>query len=198
MSDSKETKPLSGTIVLGFGPQGINWISQASKICGKGAHIGTDTARMAGADFAFGTPELLEALNKVLSAGAIAAQADVTPHLSKEAIHWLGAGRRGMSSNSIFQHITGHKAVRDDDSLTHPYDLSDFIRCKRLLEDVPEIRAQFAQKMPSASKEWAALVAVWDEITQLTNSNDQSDLDKARNLLNHAIGRDKIRPPSSW
>ena len=37
-----------GTVVLGFGPQPLNWFHNAMKSCGSDAVIDPDVARMAG------------------------------------------------------------------------------------------------------------------------------------------------------
>ena len=42
----------AGTVVLGFGSQEMDWLGKAAKVCGKGAVIDPDVARMAGANYA--------------------------------------------------------------------------------------------------------------------------------------------------
>lgn len=82
--------------------------------------------------------------------------------LSEKAVLWLANGRRGISSNTIFTHITGVDAMQRS-SKSHPYDPDDFDRCLLLLDAVPEFREQL-HKMKSCSKKWAALVDNWTAI----------------------------------
>lgn len=42
----------SGTVVLGFGPQPLTWLSSASKLCGKNAIVYPRIATMSGATMA--------------------------------------------------------------------------------------------------------------------------------------------------
>lgn len=56
MSDHTRTEngPLdtAGTVVLGFGPQSMDWIGKVAKVCGPDAVMDQDVARMAGATLA--------------------------------------------------------------------------------------------------------------------------------------------------
>lgn len=80
-----------GVVVLGFGPQPIDFFSKAMKVCGKDAVVNPDVARMAGANIAAGSPAALAALRERLEPGARAA----TEHecagatLSLAATDWL-------------------------------------------------------------------------------------------------------------
>ena len=159
------TKELNGTVVLGFGPQPIDFLSKAAKLCGKEAVLDQDLARMAGATFAIGPRELFTELRERLQMGAIIAQKQVTPHLSLAATTWLANGRRGISSNTMFTVMTGVDALGDS-TPSHPHDPDDLDRCLALLHDVPELRAKLPL-MAKASPAWAALVGVWDQLEAL-------------------------------
>jgi hypothetical protein len=184
---------LNGTVVLGFGPQTINWISDASKIAGNGAVMDPDVARMAGANLAAGTPAALDELRERLKAGALAAQRQATPGLSPAATQWLANGERGVSSNTIFSHLTGIDA---GSSKSHPYDPADFRRCQLLLEQVPDLQERFI-KMALVSNEWDRLVAAWpaiiaamdDEVPGWRDGRTQGLATKAYQLIQTAIGR---------
>lgn len=156
---------LNGTIVLGFGPQPINFLSKASKMSGQGAVLDQDVARMAGAHFAIGQPKLFAELRKRLEMGALISQMQETPTLSLAATNWLANGRRGTSSNTMFTVMTGVDALGDS-SPSHPHDPADLDRCLVLLHDVPELRAKLPL-MAKASPAWAALIAVWDQLEAL-------------------------------
>ena len=81
---------------------------------------------------------------------------------SADFIQWLANGRRGVSSNTIAQHLTGINCLRGW-SGSIPWDPDDLDRCLQLLEDVPALRPLMPQ-MATYSPEWAALVARWDEV----------------------------------
>lgn len=155
--------------MLGFGPQAMDWISKASKLCGKDAVMCTDVARMAGATMAAGSPDALADLRLRLSAGAVQAQRQENPSLSMQATLWLASGERGLSSETIFQHLTGIKVMKGHWESRYPItpsDPADLRRCRLLLEQVPELEPQFRERMASASKEWTALVREWDAICE--------------------------------
>ena len=153
---------LSGTVVLGFGPQPLDFLSKASKMCGSDAVLNQDVARMAGATFAIGPAELFAELRQRLEIGALIAQRQETPTLSLAATTWLASGSRGISSNTMFTVMTGVDALRDGYQ-SHPHDPDDFDRCLKLLHAVPELRLKLPL-MARASPAWAALVEHWDEI----------------------------------
>lgn len=153
--------------MLGFGPQPISWLKDAEKIAGRGAVLDADIARMAGANLAAGTPEALAALRQRLEAGATLAEVQGNPGLSPEALRWLACGHRGLSSESIFQYLTGIQVLKghwQSEFPRTPIDPDDMRRCRLLLEQVPELEPIFRKRMASASKRWAALVQRWDEI----------------------------------
>lgn len=153
-----------GVVILGFGPQPLDFFKHATKACGKDAVVAPDVARMAGANLAAGNPKALDLLRKRLEAGALQDQQSTTPGLSAAATRWLACGRRGTSSNTIFTKLTGLDALKGSYP-DHPHDPDDLDRCLQLLEDVPELRAKLPQ-MAQQSPVWAALVENWDEIEQ--------------------------------
>lgn len=83
-----------------------------------------------------------------------------TDELSPALRDWLARGERGISSNTIVQHLTGIKTL-DRFGGSHPHDGDDLRRCMLLLDAVPELQPRIRQ-MATCSKEWAALVADWD------------------------------------
>jgi hypothetical protein len=153
---------INGIVVLGFGPQPMDFLSKAAKLCGKDAVVSPDVARMAGANLAAGSPAALSALRSRLEEGALSAQKSQTPALSAEACAWLANGRRGVSSNTIFTHLTGIDALGGYYG-SHPHDPDDLDRCLALLEAVPELRDDI-RKMAQVSPYWAALIDRWHEI----------------------------------
>jgi len=87
--------------------------------------------------------------------------------MTKAMVDWLAGGERGISSNAIFTHITGIDAMLGwRDSTGHPHDPADWRRCEILLEQCPELRAEFYQ-MKEVSDIWKRLVENWDKIRQI-------------------------------
>lgn len=78
-------------------------------------------------------------------------------------LQWLSSGRRGISSNSIVQHLTGLDTLRDGWRIDIPHDPDDLDRCLQLLEVVPLLRVMLPG-MATASPVWSALIGRWTEI----------------------------------
>jgi hypothetical protein len=87
----------------------------------------------------------------------------------KGLVEWLAFGERGVSSNTIVQTLTGIPAATDG-WLDHPMDPGDFRRCELLLRQVPTLRP-LMPAMGARSRQWAALVAHWDELVQLCEAD---------------------------
>lgn len=88
-----------------------------------------------------------------------------SPELSKGALDWLANGPRGSSSETIFTALTGYEAI-DPDEMDHPYDASDFRRCRLMFEYCPELRSRIGE-MTSLSDEWCALASNWDVLERM-------------------------------
>jgi hypothetical protein len=131
-----------------------------AKLAPRDAVLDTDAARMLGVTFAFGPKAELDKLKEQAAASQIAHTNQAHPHLSKNAIRWLATGQRGVSSETMFSVLTGHR-LRDDFSV--PWDPADFARCRLLLENVPELEPDL-HKMAGVSPEWANLVRDWTKI----------------------------------
>lgn len=84
---------------------------------------------------------------------------------SENLMRWLAGGRRGTSSNTMVQHLTGLNCLRDWRP-DHPHDPDDMTRCRLLLEDVPELQSEFP-RMATCSGPWAELVSHWQELCNL-------------------------------
>jgi hypothetical protein len=77
-------------------------------------------------------------------------------------VEWLAGGERGVSSNTIVEHLTGWPALKGW-SGDIPHDPDDLDRCLKLLAAVPLLRVMLPA-MATHSPEWAAMVARWDEV----------------------------------
>ena len=73
---------------------------------------------------------------------------------------WLANGERGLSSETMAMWLAMGKLPKWH---SHPLDPDDLDRCLKLLEWVPELRAELP-RMAGVSRRWAALVANWDRI----------------------------------
>jgi hypothetical protein len=153
-----------GIVVLHFGPASLDFIANAAKLAGRGSVIDPQAAEMAGANIAAGTPAALAALKGRLTAGSIDAAKQQTHGLALPAgaAEWLGAGERGVSSNTIFMHLTGLD-VLNGRSGSHPRDPDDFRRCELLLDAVPALRGEM-HRMREVSMEWIRLFERWQDI----------------------------------
>lgn len=108
---------------------------------------------------------------------------------------WLATGERGLSSESIVEHLTGFplKGRIWASRIDHPLDPSDFRRCERLLREVPLARLAFGE-MRTASAAWARLVDAWDELVALSEEECPGQIDAYRPegsapRLNHEMSR---------
>lgn len=82
-----------------------------------------------------------------------------------ELVRWLAGGNRGVSADTIVQHLTGLPALAGGYPDV-PYDPGDLKRCRALLERVPELVEHFP-RMRDCSPEWARLVEHWDALCAL-------------------------------
>lgn len=78
---------------------------------------------------------------------------------------WLNSDDTGASSKAMAARLFG-LPIRPSDSTCHPWDPSDFGRCHRFLEAVPDARPRL-QEVAGLSPVWARLIAAWDELTAL-------------------------------
>lgn len=105
---------------------------------------------------------------------------------------WLLNGERGSSSNAMVAHIIGVGGITD-----HPLDPDDLRRCRLLVERVPVIAASLPS-MASCSPIWANIVAHWDELCSLMDTeapnwrSGQGIAPKTFALLQN------LRDPATW
>lgn len=123
--------------------------------------IDGNLARMAGANFAWGTREAIAAMKAEYAVDARAKTAAAHPEADPALVKWLATGERGSSSDAIVDHLTG---LLGGGKTSHPWDPADLRRCRLLLKEVPSLAVSFHAKMPTLSPVWARLVAVWDEL----------------------------------
>jgi len=82
-------------------------------------------------------------------------------------LDWLMSGDTGVSSQAIFSVLEG----RMPHNTTHnwPYDPSDFGRCLRMLERIPEFRPRL-KEVSIAMPAWKPMIDAWDQIESFYKS----------------------------
>jgi hypothetical protein len=103
---------------------------------------------------------------------------------------WLSSDDTGISSRCIARHLSGGRVPHERRAFgndEHPHDPSDFGRCFRLMESVPEFRPRIGE-MASVSPVWKRLVEAWDELESLYLEEMPSGsapklYDRIRNLI---------------
>ena len=136
------------------------------------------------------------ALEKIITTKSIT----TTDPIEAKALHWLENGRVGASSGTmcgvLFPNLrTHHRLVHnmDDNSfrISHPHDNSDFDRCMKFLEAVPEAKARLPE-LAKTSKEWEGLVSNWDKIETLINDKKSEE---AYDLIKESLGQKRKHKP---
>lgn len=86
----------------------------------------------------------------------------VTFEMPAAAAEWMRHGERGISSNSIFEAMTGVPAVG---TWGHrpPSDPDDLRRCRLLLEAVPEFAARIGE-MAIHGRGWERIAPIWPQL----------------------------------
>lgn len=85
------------------------------------------------------------------------------------AREWLEYGEVGLSSETLLIILTGYptRAMHRPGWPHYPHDPDDLRRCVLLLEAVPSLEIK---KMSLVSATWTALIARWDELMEVFNS----------------------------
>lgn len=144
------------TLIFGAMP-----IPHFTALAGAGDEAGVvsmELQQLTGATFAWGPQAACKALADALRTQTLSAM-----HGANPLQRWLKVGERGESSNAIVAHL--RKVAGITNLKAHPHDPDDLQRCLKLLDEVPELKADF-QRMREVSPVWAALVDNWTAITE--------------------------------
>lgn len=87
---------------------------------------------------------------------------------------WLDSDRVGESSLWMAKTLAGYWSGPPA-KYAYPHDPSDFWRCLGLLDACPELRERLPD-MADTGREWAALVAHWDELEALFHEEASSGM----------------------
>lgn len=151
-----------------FGDLPLSDMAALSGLAGEGAIMDVAFADRVGATVVFGQPEDVARLRlrddlppsqKRLDEADYARSLGLPISVQK----WLLNGERGSSSNEMCHVFFGIPARSKK---SHPLDVDDFRRC--LLFLVATNSRSELPKMVSVSSEWAAIIAKWDEIEELS------------------------------
>lgn len=96
--------------------------------------------------------------------------------ITEKLLEWYETGEVGISSRTIAEYLGRGRIYRYP---WPPADPDDMNRCLKLLQAVPEFRL-LLPKMAEVSKEWAALMARWDEVERSQLDEIGIDWKKAR------------------
>ena len=183
-----------GDCVLITGDVPLSAFTVLAKLAPDGSVLDPDVARIWGVTFAFGLPDDLQELRKAGEIVSMQRERKANPELSRAAVRWLASGERGVSSNTIFQWLTGIDALKGG-RMGHPYDPADFRRCRLLLEQVPELQPHFyrmrevSQQWSNLVDQWAAICATMDEELPDWREGPGGIAKKTYDLIKAAIGR---------
>ena len=92
-------------------------------------------------------------------------KANQSESAKSKAMWWIINGEQGMSSKAMWACLMGQQGDGN-----HPCDPDDFSRCYKLLEAVPEWKADLG-KLTKLSDTWKNLVGNWDKLTQMYEQN---------------------------
>lgn len=81
--------------------------------------------------------------------------------MEKEILNWLSNGETGLSSKAM-----AFTAIGVECRKAYPSDPSDFNRCLKLVNEIPEIEKHF-KKIADLSPAWASIIENWNLIKDL-------------------------------
>ncbi len=82
--------------------------------------------------------------------------------LTAAQVMWLRSGERGMSSEALFERLTGHAICGRGCLACHPYDPADLRRCLLMLEQCGLVDR--LHEAADLSGPWARLIGSWAKI----------------------------------
>ncbi len=109
--------------------------------------------------------------------------------IEERATFWMKNGETGMSSRTIWNCMIGVAKQ----PVNYPCDPDDFSRCHKLLQQIPEWKAQL-HKLKPLSKEWHNLVDNWDQLTEMYLSGTKSKWKKSDAISMYEFMQTLINP----
>ena len=121
-------------------------------LAGKGATLSPNLARLTNSTFAWGSAAAIAALTTSVL--------NETPASTDPLKEWIRSGEHGLSSLAILNHLVPGAMPHLEPTRDYPRDPSDFARCRKLLDAVPEL-VPLLPNMAEVSSVWAGLVGNW-------------------------------------
>lgn len=151
-----------------YGPVPMSEVAMLTHGFGEKALMDMDLASRIGATLVIGEPDDLEDLRQMDLPISDERRGD--SHAASligldKVASWLADGERGRSSNAMCKRIFGIPKNADN---SHPYDAADLRRCLLFL-DATDARDKVSL-MSGVSEQWGHLVARWDELTAIFES----------------------------
>lgn len=106
-------------------------------------------------------------------------EADQSQSVKEKAMWWIANGHIGNSSKTMWSCLMG--SPEGSYPINHPYDHDDFSRCYKLLQAVPEWKAEL-HKLKPLSKAWSNLVDNWDKLTDMYELNEKQEWKKYKEV----------------
>ena len=160
-----ETTPEGVTILRGNIPLHV-W-GRLFRFESKDFVLDVNAAKLAKATIVFGLPNALKTYKERVAKSNLAEIKSTYHGLPQGAEQWLAFGKRGISCETIFSHLTGIP-ILEKSEYCHPHDAEDFLRCRMLLNAVPSL-FPLLPKMAEVSIVWERLVNNWVEICKTMN-----------------------------
>lgn len=103
--------------------------------------------------------------------------------MEQRLTRWALSGDTGVSSETLACAVLGLPDTSRRFGFDVPYDFSDFGRCYRLVQLVPEILTMW-DKVRAACPAWGPIIDHWDELVARYEADNLSDdTDTCRSLL---------------
>lgn len=150
---------------LAFGALPVLELRALSAAVGKDALMAFDIAERIGATIVVGQPQAIERLRAMRLPISAQREGDgaCADRLGLPAVAaWLREGERGLSSNALCRALFG---VPDRAGTNYPQDVSDFSRCKTMVEATGG-RDRLDRAL-GLSAQWRAVIGGWDALCQL-------------------------------
>ena len=112
-------------------------------------------------------------------------EVDQSKSVQDKMTFWLGQGERGISSETMFEVISGQ--ITNRIPKRHPCDPDDFRRCYLLLKTIPEWKDEL-HKLRGLSPVWGKLVDNWDKLTELLEEQLKTKKPNGMYLLMKSLG----------
>jgi hypothetical protein len=153
---------VSGCVIV-RGPIPIGAMATLLRELNAAAVVSTQLGKRFGATMVAGLAADLDRLAEMAPPMPLRPGAELLP---ADAIRWLQTGERGDSSEALFDAtLDGHYAARIEGAAYTPRDVSDFVRCRLLVEQVASVAQNFSF-VAQRGVYWRGWVAAWPQLCE--------------------------------